>query len=157
MTNVGITGHQRIPAEALDHIKTGIRECLTGLPGPIVGLSSLALGADQLFAQAVLDGGGRLIAVIPCDGYEATFSSDDLPSYQALLPKASEVKALNYREPSETAFMAAGEEIMRASDLVIAVWGGQPAVGLGGTGDAVAYAESIGKQVVVVWPEGVKR
>lgn len=157
MTNIGITGHQRIPAQALDYINRGIADCLGELPGPIVGYSSLALGADQLFAQAVLDAGGSLVAVIPCGGYEGTFAAEDLPGYHDLLSQASEQTILDFPQPSEAAYMAAGEQIMQQSDVVIAVWDGQPAAGLGGTGDAVAYARSIGKQVVVVWPEGVKR
>jgi hypothetical protein len=157
MTNVGITGHQRIPAEALGYVTQGIRDCLVGVPESIVGFSSLALGADQLFAQAVLDAGGSLIAVIPCERYDTTFAPEDLPVYQALLDRATDAVVLDFPEPSEAAFVAAGQEVIRRSELLIAIWDGQPAAGLGGTGDAVAHAKSLGKRVQVIWPEGVRR
>jgi len=53
--------------------------------------------------------------------------------------------------------MAGGEEVARRCDVLVAVWDGCPAAGLGGTADAVAFARSLGKQVVVMWPEGVRR
>ena len=165
MTKVGITGHQNIPmGKPQDDIIQGIKDCLSDLPTPIVGYTSLAIGADQLFAQAVLDVGGQLMAIIPCPGYEETFRPENLPAFQDLLAQTVEHEVLDYpmydpTDPkgSEPAFMAAGEEIIKRSDILIAVWDGQPALGLGGTADAVAYAKSLGKPVVVIWPEGVVR
>jgi len=157
MTKVGITGHQRIPSEALDYITAGIMECLTSLPEPIIGYSSLAIGADQLFAQAVLDTNGELLAVLPCVEYEATFAPENLKLYRTLLSAAVGREILGFEEPSESAFMAAGQEVIKCSDILIAVWDGKPAAGLGGTADAVAYAKSLGKPVVTIWPEGIDR
>jgi len=157
MTNIGITGHQRIPDEALEYVAQGIQATIARQQEPVVGHSSLAAGSDQLFARLVLDAGGTLVAVIPCHGYEATFSEQDLPAYQELLGRSSDTIVLDYPEPSEPAFMAAGREVMQASDLVIAVWDGQPAVGLGGTADAVWYAWEQGKPVVNVWPKDATR
>lgn len=157
MTKVGITGHQKIPTEALDYVTRGISDCLQHVARPVVGYSSLALGADQLFARTVLDLGGDLIAVIPCHGYETMFQSEDLLAYNSLLARSTAVTTLDYPAPSEDAYMAAGEMVIESSDVIIAVWDGKPAAGLGGTGDAVAHARAIGKQVIVVWPEGVSR
>jgi len=156
MTTVGITGHQRIPEEALNYVTRRMIECLESQAAPLVGYSSLAIGADQIFAQSVLDLGGQLMAIIPCEGYEATFSKEDLPAYKQLLIQA-QATVLDFPEPSERAFMAAGEEVIDSSDVIIAIWDGLPAAGLGGTADAVAHARSLGKQVVVIWPEGVQR
>lgn len=157
MTTIGITGHQRIPDEALEHVTQGIKNALARQAEPVTGYSSLAAGSDQLFARLVLEGGGKLVAVIPCQGYEGTFSESDLAAYQDLLKRSSAVVVLDYSEPSEPAFMAAGQEIMKASDLVVAVWDGQPAAGLGGTADAVWDAWERGKPVINVWPRGVAR
>ncbi|MDR1189708.1 MAG: hypothetical protein LBK95_20025 [Bifidobacteriaceae bacterium] len=157
MTALGITGHQGIPPEALDYVTTGIRACIDAQSRPVTGYSSLAAGADQLFAREILVAGGSLVAIIPSRDYDTTFSEDGLKSYQHLINQCSGKVLLGFDAPTEEAFMAAGEEVIRRSDVVVAVWDGQPAAGLGGTADAVAFARSTAKEVVVVWPEGVRR
>ncbi len=64
---------------------------------------------------------------------------------------------LDFAEPSEAAFMAAGEAVVGRCQVVIAVWDGLPAAGLGGTADAVARARELGRRVIVIWPTGVTR
>jgi hypothetical protein len=157
MTKVGITGHQRIPAVALDYVRAAVRAELARTPAPLIGYSSLAAGADQLFAHAVVEAGGQLIAVLPCAEYESAFDPADLPGYRALLAQAAQTVVRADPQPSQEAFMAAGELIVQQCDVLIAVWDGQPAVGHGGTGDVVEVARSLGKPVVIVWPAGVKR
>lgn len=156
MTAIGVTGHQGIPVEALDYVTQGIRDFLAKQTAPIVGYSCLAMGADQIFAQAVLDAGGELVAIIPCSGYESNYTGEDLQAYERLLAQAT-VTVLDFPEGSEDAYLAAGEEVMRNSDVIVAIWDGKPAQGKGGTADAVAYAKSLGKEVVVIWPAGVSR
>lgn len=157
MTALGVTGHQSIPARALDHIVAGIRTAIAAQPGQVTGYSSLAVGADQLFAQEVLAAGGELVAIIPSQGYEETISPDQRTRYRDLLSRCTDHVTLDYPAPSEDAFMAAGEEVILRSDVLVAVWDGQPAAGRGGTADAVAHARSLGKPVVVIWPAGVAR
>lgn len=157
MTSVGVTGHQRIPSAALAYVVDGIRAQLAAVPGPVTGYSSLAVGTDQLFAREVLACGGRLIAVIPCRGYEQTFDSAGQAEYEELLAAAAQTIVLDFAEPGEAAYLAAGIEVIDRSDLLIAVWDGEPPRGLGGTADAVAYARSRGREVVVIWPAGVER
>lgn len=158
MTVVGCTGHQRMPPEARGYADREIR-LLLGAVGPsLAGVSALAAGADQLFANAVREFGGQLHVVIPSDGYETTFTDpEDLRSYQRLLAEASTVVTLSYPEPSEAAFFAAGKDVVDKCDVLLAVWDGKPAQGLGGSADVVSYARSHGKTVEVVWPVGVSR
>jgi hypothetical protein len=123
----------------------------------IVGISSLARGADQLFADIVLDRGGHLVGVVPCEKYEETFPNPvDLEKYRQLLKKADQIIQLDHIEPTEDAFWEAGKRVVGMSDILIAVWDGKPG-GKGGTADVVAYAESISKPVTVVWIEGLSR
>lgn len=157
MTAVGVTGHQSMPPEAVEFAERQLEQFLAAQPGPLVGLSCLAAGSDQLFARAVLNAGGSLIGVIPSKGYESTFDGAARATYVELLGRCTEVIALEYDHPAEEAFMAGGEEVARRCDVLVAVWDGCPAAGLGGTADAVAFARSLGKQVVVMWPEGVRR
>ena len=157
-TRIGVTGHQRIPAVARDVVRDGLDrflETYRGRGAEVIALSCLAWGADQLFAEAMLRAGHALEAVVPCRGYEATFDERGLESYRSLLERATSVVRLDYPEPSEDAFLAAGMRVVDDCDVLVALWDGQPAAGKGGTGDAVAYARSQGKRVVVIWPQGV--
>ncbi len=150
---IGITGHQNLgSAENIiwlsDALKSAIQQNNIDM-----GLTSLAIGADQLFAETLKDLHIRYIAIIPCNGYEQTFTnSNDLEKYRSLLQSAFEIVNLPFDQPSEAAFYEAGKQIARSSDLLIAIWNGQPAKGLGGTGDIVKYALSIKRSVLHINP-----
>jgi hypothetical protein len=156
VTVVGITGHQGLPAQAVAFLEQRLPVILEGLSvSELVG--SLAQGADQICAAIAVNRGVRLRVIIPSHRYDATFDEDGLAKYHDLLRRASSVVTLAYDAPSEEAFFAAGREVADESDVLIAVWDGQPAAGLGGTGDVVAYARSTGTRVKVLWPDGVSR
>jgi len=157
MTRVGITGHQKIPEDAVKPIVEGIRSLLVGLAEPLEGYSSLAEGADQLFARSVLALGGTLHAIIPSENYATTFDEAHRHAYRALLDQATSVQQLPFEAPGEPAYAAAGHRVVDHSDVLIAVWDGEPARGRGGTADAVSYAEDGGIPVYIVWPYGLAR
>ena len=52
----------------------------------------------------------------------------------------------------EHAFLEAGKFIVRKSNLLIAVWDGEDAEGVGGTGDIVRFAEKAGKPIIHLNP-----
>jgi hypothetical protein len=152
---LGITGHQSVPASARSLLHRVLDELITSSS---VGVSSLAAGADQEFARAVLRAGGSLITVIPARDYSMTFSNAaDLATYRELLAASDQLIQLSYERSSEKAFMAAGRRVVDECELLIAVWDGEPAHGLGGTGDVVEYARKIGRPLRMVWPPGVSR
>jgi hypothetical protein len=157
MTHIGFTGHQIIPIKAQDLIRDGIEKELFNYGSEIVGVSALAAGADQLFADIVLTYGGSLHVIIPCYGYERTFSrEEDLQHYNDLLERADVVEILNHEKPSEDAYLDAGHRVVDLSNFLIAVWDGEPAKGMGGTADIVQYAKEHGVHVRIVWPSGFK-
>jgi hypothetical protein len=158
MRRIGVTGHQNLPAAFLPQILESIEGVLERGPGKLIGLTSLAGGTDQLFARAVLEKGGRLHAVIPCERYSAAFTDERaLASFHELLAAASEVETLPHAQPSEQAFLEAGHRVVDLSDLMIAVWDGKKAQGLGGTADIVQYARERSREIVIVWPPGATR
>lgn len=157
MTIWACSGHQYIPPSARDFVWDGITSVLAQEAEPVVGRCSLAAGADQLFADAVLRLGGVLEVVIPAHGYDETLAGASLDGYRRLLRCASRVDVLPYGRPSEAAFMAAGRKVVDTSDALLAVWDGQPSRGLGGTADVVDHARATGRRVVVVWPAGLER
>ncbi len=156
MSRVGITGHQDLTPTVAEFVAGQLRRVL-GAHEKLIGITSLAVGADQLFARTVLALGGTLEVIVPAATYRATFTSrEDLAAYEALLARAT-ITTLPFIEPSEEAFLAAGQEVARRSDSLIAVWDGRPAHGTGGTADIVAYAKSLGVPVLVIWPKGEQR
>jgi len=154
---IGFSGHQTLSANTRDLVRAAIMSELSGRQG-IVAVTSLAAGGDQIFAECVLTLGRKLKVVIPCNGYETTFSDPaDLATYRVLLKASADTTVLPFSHPSEEAYWAAGKRIVDMADLLIAVWDGMPAGGLGGTADIVRYAEEQTKHVVCVWPPGASR
>lgn len=155
---LGVTGHQSIPEAAQGYVVSHLEGILRSQPKPLIGWTALAAGADQLFADLVLQLGGRLHALIPTEGYEATFSEpDEAAHFRALLARATLVERLAHAEPSEAAFLDAGRRIVERVEALVAVWDGKPARGLGGTADVVRYALDLGIPVHTVWPPDVER
>ena len=155
--NVGITGHQNIPEPGRTAILASIRRILEAT-NPVTGITCLADGADQMFARLVLEQGGRLHVIVPCHGYEQSFgTSDAVDGFKTLLARAAEVETLPYPTPSDDAYLAAGHSVVDMSEMLLAVWDGQPAAGKGGTADIVSYARSKNLPVLVVWPTGLRR
>jgi hypothetical protein len=126
--------------------------------GSLEGVCSLAVGADQIFAKVLLAVGGRLHVIIPSADYVSTFSTEEARAdYAELLEASASREELPYLSPTEEAFMAAGRTVADRCDLLLAVWDGAPAAGLGGTADVVQYAKERGKSVEIIWPEGARR
>lgn len=157
MAVVGITGHQNLPAESITYIRRALQDVLRS-HRPLVGLSALAEGSDQLFAEIVLALDGTLVAVVPAHEYIDTFAAGDAQDrYVRLLARAREVVSLPFEQPTEEAFFAAGREVVDRAELLVAVWDGELADGLGGTADVVDYARERGLPTIIIWPEGVTR
>lgn len=77
--------------------------------------------------------------------------------FRALLARAERVETLGHPEPTEDAFFHAGRRVADLAEVLVAVWDGEPARGLGGTGDVVDYARTTGCEVVIIWPTDVTR
>ncbi|QFU86580.1 hypothetical protein [Amycolatopsis sp. YIM 10] len=157
MTVIGITGHQELPSAARVHALERIDAVLTQAAAPVIGLSSLAKGADQLFAELLLRSGGTLFAVIPSHDYATTFSGAARDTYLRLRAAAKSAVTLDHHHASDAAFDEAGRFVVEHSDLLVAVWDGSPARGTGGTADVVAHAHRLNRPVTVVWPDGLAR
>jgi hypothetical protein len=154
---LGVTGHQDIPAVVADYVRDRIGARLASLP-PVVGVTSLAGGADQIFASLVKTHGGKLHVVLPSRHYEESFKNTaDLERFRALLAQAAEVESLDFDAPSEEAYKAAGKRVVKLADRMIAVWDGKEARGHGGTEEIVKYARQLKVPTEVIWPGVVAR
>jgi hypothetical protein len=152
---IGISGHQRLVEDSWwDWVRSEIESIIDREEKPIMGISSLAIGADQLFARLVLEMGGTLYAVLPFQGYERTFqTADALKQYRELLQRATSIETLSSGQADdEERFLAAGRRVVDLCQKLIVVWNAEPAKGLGGTADVVAYALTTGRPIIHINP-----
>ena len=150
---ISITGHQRVQvADDWNWVRAELNNIMVKLPKPLIGVTSLAIGADQLFAELILKHGGTIEAVLPFPEYELKLEVADRPKYQRLLEMASKVIALRKEGSDEQSYFEAGKRVIDLADLVIAVWDGEPAKGFGGTADVVEYAKQKRKDTIHLNP-----
>ncbi|HEV3333448.1 MAG TPA: hypothetical protein VG096_20835 [Bryobacteraceae bacterium] len=126
---------------------------LTRIKPPLTGISSLAIGADQIFAEVVLELQGSLEAVVPFENYERTFDNEvDLARFHLLRAAASKIEILTHAPNDEEAYLTAGKRTVALSETLIAVWDGLPALGVGGTAQIVEFAQQVGVPVIHLNP-----
>ena len=152
---LGVTGHRSIQTseqltDALDHALDAIR---TQWPARrIVIVSALAEGADRIIAQHFLAcASARLVAALPLtvEAYMEDFPSPQSKrTFQQLLDQADDILQAPPGDGRPQAYAAAGESMLAQSDVLIALWDGEPAAGLGGTGDVVHRARELGLPIV---------
>jgi hypothetical protein len=124
----------------------------------LTGISCIARGADSIFAQAVLDLGGKLEVVLPSTNYrEQKVKSDHAPQFDDLMRRAAKVHVLPFDQANRDAYEAANETLLASSDRLFAVWDGQGGVDKGSTASVVVEARERGLPVEIIWPEGAAR
>lgn len=141
-------------------------------PAVLTLASSLAEGADQVAVRALkaieLPPGvtSRVEALLPFarEDFAETFETDEgRAGLKACLASAdSTIELADWSPPKspnadderrrDQRYAVAGDLILRQSDVLVAVWDGQPARGRGGTAETVAIALRQGRPVVWVNP-----
>jgi hypothetical protein len=157
MPRIAVSGHRGLPAGTVRLVDGAIRTTLAEHASDLVGLSCLADGADQIFARAIVDLGGRIEVVIPATRYRDALPEEAHAEYDELLARAVAVHRLPFVESTSESHMAASTLMIDRADELLAVWDGKPARGHGGTADVVARARERGKPVRVIWPDGARR
>lgn len=148
-----ITGHQNLGSADTVRWVVGALEKVLNAVDISLGYSCLAIGADQLFAEILLKKEVPFVAVCACSKIEKTFvTENDKKAFNELLAKAFDIITLEFIEPSEEAYFSAGKLIVDETDILIAIWNGQVARGLGGTGDVVLYAQNKAKKIIHINP-----
>jgi hypothetical protein len=155
---LAITGHRGLPDSTEQLVAAELRRAVAEhADGELVGLSCLADGADTLFAEAVLDECGTLIAIVPAVEYRDGLPESHHPVYDRLLRGAFDVIRLDHVESTSESHMDASVRMLTDADVLVAVWDGQPALGYGGTADVVAAARDRNVPVTVIWPPDAER
>lgn len=144
---IGITGHQDLSTEIIKWLKSELEFEIQKITIE-KGFTSLAIGADQIFAITLLKKKIPIVAIVPSENYIDTFDSNHIQLYLDLLNKAESIIELDFEQPTENAFYRAGKVIAENSDILFAIWNGEEAKGLGGTADIVSYMKSLNKKII---------
>ena len=156
MVSIGVTGHRdldnvKLITSSVDEVLRKIRNTFSGETLTII--SPLAEGADRLVVWRAMENNDvHLVVPLPLEisEYMQDFSGIySKAEFVTLLEQAAQVIELPAEETREASYLAAGSYILDHSDLLIAVWDGQPARGPGGTGQIVAQARE--KLMPIAW------
>ncbi|MFD4432109.1 DUF4184 family protein [Nocardia sp. NPDC058497] len=153
---ISVTGHMNITAATEPLVRDALSTLLADVPD-LVGITCLARGADSVFAEAVLDLGGRLEVVLPSRNYRAAqVKPDDLTRFDNLLAQAHTVRVMDFDDAGRAAYEAANHILLEHCDRLIAVWDGDHGA-RGGTATVVALAHTRAIPVDIIWPPGAAR
>lgn len=147
---VAVTGDRKIDDEQRSDIEYQVarvfelsKTALAAANESVRVISCLADGADQLVAQTGLDHGCKLVAQAECVIELSSYYDEDMPwdSEEAIAERNE-----GYEE--------ANQQMLAESDLLIAIWDGEPNDCPGSTAQVVQLAEA--KEIPVFWIDPTK-
>ncbi len=154
---VGFSGHRHVsdPEKVLAALSGELRKLHGQAPAQLVGIASLAIGGDQLFLRACRAEGipYEVLLPFPAEEFKKGF---DGPDWEAALELERTAVASHVGEMKETrqeGYLACGVDTVDLSDVLVVVWNGQAAAGVGGTEQIVEYARKLGKPIVWIHSE----
>jgi len=157
---VGFTGHRRIENEnKIAQVLRGVIASLQKEVGrDLIGRSSIASGADTLFAEACLAANMKWIAQLPFPEaeFKNDFSETDWKRARALLDRAERIQVSSESPERPRGYLDCGLATVEGADLMVAVWDGQAPRGLGGTAQIVEHARAVQKPLVLISPDGLE-
>ncbi len=148
---IGVTGHRDV--RDVNHARSQVEDLLAAIcsafpRSPVRGISSLAEGADRIFAHAVLDAGHTLFAPLPLPvhSYEEDFDTDSRREFHGLLAHPAvtpyvlpflegndDLNTRTYGRARDRQYAGAGVHIVRRCHILVALWDGVDIDKLGGT------------------------
>lgn len=167
---IGIIGHNSVEDQA--SIRCGIDEIIgshwkeaynansqeqfptaKNTPISFTAVSTLAEGAGCLLAEAVLtQTSGRLEVALPMEREQflQDFTSDSSrQKFDELLGAATHVRCDASGDRDEK-YLQAGHQVIKQSDIMIAVWNGEPAQGKGSTAEFVNFITNEKKPLFII-------
>ncbi|MGH8212259.1 MAG: hypothetical protein ACREPP_03375, partial [Rhodanobacteraceae bacterium] len=155
---IGVTSHRNIPAREVGFLRQRVRNLFAQWQRrfpqlPLVVLSALAEGGDQLVAQEGLECGARLVAPLPLPremyaqdftdaGTHAAFDSLCARAHVIqlpLLPGHTLIDIAQSGVERNRQYAQASAFVARHCHLLLAIWDGKPSDRLGGTAQVVEY------------------
>lgn len=160
---IGFTGHrlginETVIRPALTDVLEELKQRAENVGGIAELYASISEGADTLCVEAarVLNLPVHLLLPLPEEEFAQDFSSPDawersrLELERARLrPGRDSVQTVAGESSRPECYYNQGIHMLDALDVLVAVWDGEPAKGMGGTGEIVSQARAIG--VPVIW------
>jgi hypothetical protein len=149
---IGFSGHRKLPDEAKSReaIRKVLEDWKARVSGVVYGVSSIAAGGDLLFAETCMELSLPIRVFLPFKKEQFREDFDD-PTWrraERVLASALSVEVTGASEKSTEAYYECGIETVEQTQLLIALWDGEPGRGLGGTEDIVTFAKEQGRPVV---------
>lgn len=134
-----------------------IDECMARIaaafPLPLILISPLAEGADQLVVRRAFEIGYRQLIVpmpFPKEDYLRTFESADAKAeFEHLANVAEDVVIIDQAKSEMDGYRAVGNWVLDHADVLVAVWDGRPPRGEAGTGAIVEAARA--RNLPIAW------
>lgn len=131
---IGVTGHRNIKKEDESILHEKVRECITSLKEKYKNtrfymLNSLASGADTICAEEALKTGIDIICPLPFlkEEYEKDFEQEDLLKFNDLISRTKKHFVVdNNIKSNQEGYLKAGVYIAENSNIIIAIWDGNP-------------------------------
>ena len=157
---VAVTGHRDLRPQDLDSLRQEVRSVFAGMHSrmpntPLVLLSGLAEGADQLVADVALEQGLLLVAALPMpvDIYKEQMTEEGqkkldgflaLSAIQIMLPLDGQtVEEVHTSEAARAeCYEGLARFLARYGQSLIALWDGKDSQKRGGTSSVVHYVRS---------------
>ena len=158
---VGFAGHRHLQnrEKVREVLLTLVNSLRAEISGQLVGYSSVAIGGDTIFAEALLSCGLPWMALLPHPehDFKNDFTESDWATTSALLQRALRVQSLSEKKGTDRdlAYLECGILVVEEADLVVAVWDGKPARGVGGTADIVAIVRNSSKPLILIDPDSL--
>jgi hypothetical protein len=169
---IGVTGHRDLRPQDISALEAAVQSVIEGfrerLPStPVILLSALAAGADQLVARVALRCGADLAAVLPMPDelYRTTMDANEWEHFEELLPQASlvirlplvlgvtETRLAESEEARAEQYEALAVFLATYSQVVIALWDGTTSDAKGGTCRVIRYVLGNSPESAESWGE----
>jgi len=141
-----------IPNKTFNYICRTAEEILIR-ESPTKIITGMALGWDTWLAQIAYKLRIPFIAAVPFAGQDSVWPPQSKKLYAELLELADDVVVVSEGGYSSRNMQRRNEWMVDHSDKVLAVWDGSN----GGTGNCVAYARSIGREIIRIDPADQNR
>lgn len=156
MVTIGVTGHREITQtnQIISGVDKALRKIKESFPSEVITIiSPLAEGADRLVVWRARENDDvQLIVPLPLELSEYMLDFNSISSkaeFITLLEQADQIIELPPGKTRDAGYQASGSYLLNNSDVLVAIWDGQPARGPGGTGQIVAEARE--KLMPIAW------
>lgn len=154
---IGFTGHRILHGET--NARKAIRDLLCAQQaahqGILYGISSAAMGGDQIFAECCIELQIplRILLPAPAEQFREDFDEDSWLRTERILKAAISVEVTGSSRNRDERFYDCGIQTVEESQLLVALWNGERSRGVGGTQEMVAFAEQTGHPVAWIHSE----